>query len=166
MISKKDVKRTFKVFLDSNRTNSFYGSLFNANYYVDLTHIIFEDGDFDKSYYMNVSYVSKYSTNFSTDGLLNNVYTLHIDMGKGLNIFQYNQQKNPSTIVPIDVLNLATAVGGFNLNDSMSKPVFLQNIRNITTINLNLIDTTTNTTFSPTTDTDYQYICVLTFIEA
>lgn len=167
MISNKEVKRTFKIFLDSNRSNSFSGGLFNANYYIDLTHIIFNDNDFNKSYYMYISFVSRPSIDIGATGLdLSNVYTLHIDMGKGLNIYQFNQVKNVSAIVPISYIPTAAPLAYFNLTDNLQKPVFIQDIRNISYITLNLINTTNNTTFSPNTPANFSYVCSLTFIEA
>ena len=40
----------------------------------------------------------------------NNVYTLHIDLGKGLNIYQYRSIKTPSFILPVQVLNSVLGV--------------------------------------------------------
>lgn len=168
MISNKEVKRTFKIFLDSNRQNSYNGNQFNATYYIDLTHIIFDDESFNKSYYMTCTFRSIADTIANNGINSNNVYSLHIDMGKGLNIYQYNQVKNASFLVPVCVSNeTATPQTYFNLTDNLSNGVFLQNIRNISYITLNLINTTTNTTFVGSgVDANLRYVCVLTFIEA
>ncbi len=45
-------KKSFKIVLDSNNTDSWTGSLYKANYYLDLTQIIQNNDDFFKSYYM------------------------------------------------------------------------------------------------------------------
>ena len=46
MISNKEVKRSFKVVLDSYNTNSYTGSEFNAHYYIDLLRLINDDKAF------------------------------------------------------------------------------------------------------------------------
>lgn len=171
MISNKEVKRTFKIFLDSNNTSSFTGaSIFNANYLIDLTSIIQTDADYDKSYYMYMSFVSQANTITNSSIDYGNVYTLHVDMGKGLNIYQYRKVKVPSTILqveaipPIATLTAGTILTRFNLTDDKTKPTFIQNLRNINMITLNVINTTTNATFTQATATNY--VCVLTFVEA
>jgi len=174
MISNTEVKRTFKIFLDSNNTSSFIGaSIFNASYMIDLTSIIQTDADYDKSYYMNMSFISQANTINNSSIDYANVYTLHVDMGKGLNIYQYRRVKVPSTILQVEVIPpvaavLATPTNGvitrFNLTDDKSKPTFIQNLRNINMITLNVINTTTNATLTQATATNY--VCVLTFVEA
>ena len=173
MISNKEVKRTFKIFLDSNNTASYStvaGNIFNASYIVDLTTIIQTDADYDKSYYMYMSFVSQANTITNSSIDYANVYTLHIDMGKGLNIYQYRKAKIPSTILqveaipPIATLTAGTVLTRFNLTDDKSKPTFIQNLRNINMITLNVINTTTNVTLTQATATNY--VCVLTFVEA
>ena len=168
MISSKEVKRTFKIFLDSNRTNSYIGPQFNATYFIDLTHIIFDDKDFDKSYYMSCDFISRADTIANNGINSNNVYSLHIDAGKGLNIYQYNQTKNSSFLVPVSV-SLETAIPQtyFNLQAINQLPVFFQNIRNLSNLTLNLINTTNNSTFTGSgVDANLRYVCVLTFVEA
>jgi hypothetical protein len=171
MISKADVKRTFKIFLDSNDTESFTGpSIFKANYTVDLTTIIFDDKDFDKQYYMYMSFVSDANTITNSSIDYAHVYTLHVDMGRGINVYEHRNTKSPSFILQVEALPpIATATAGtvltrFNSTDDMSKPTLIQNIRNINNIALNVIKANTNTTFSQATITNY--ICVLTFVEA
>ena len=39
-------KKSFKIVLDSNNTNSWTGNLYRANYYLDLTQIIQNNDDF------------------------------------------------------------------------------------------------------------------------
>lgn len=173
MISNKEVKRTFKIFLDSNTTASYStvgGNIFNASYMIDLATIIQTDTDYDKSYYMYMSFVSQANTITNSSIDYANVYTLHIDMGRGLNIYQYRKVKIPSTILQVEAISpIATATAGtvlsrFNLTDDMSKPTFIQNLRNMNMITLNVINTTTNATITQATATNY--VCVLTFVEA
>ena len=81
-----------------------------------------------------------------------NVYTLHIDMGKGLNIYQYKRIKTPSFILPVDVLNL---------QEYQEQPTVINNILNLNTIQIQVINTSTDSTTNATSN----YICVLTFLE-
>jgi hypothetical protein len=178
MISSKRVKRTFKIFLDSNNTASFTGAQFNANFYIDLTHIIFDNEAFNKSYYMSFNFQSKSALTTNSTIQNDRVYSLHIDMGKGLNIFQYRQVKNPAGLLQIvnDFTSYTTAGGVtsvpiyWNTKETDNKPVFIQNIRDISQITLNVIDTQTNTTFNGADDQTInsytKYVCVLTFEEA
>ena len=53
------IKKSFKIFLDSNNTDSWFGSLYKANYYIDLNQIITDSNDFRKSYYMYCSFKSQ-----------------------------------------------------------------------------------------------------------
>lgn len=167
MLTNKEYKRTFKILLDSNRTNSYEGTQFNANYFINLTQIISDDEAFNKSYYMYATFRSRADTIANNSITSNNVYSLHIDMGKGINVYQYNHSKNVSFLVPVSVSNeTATPQTYFNLTDDLSQPVFLQNIRNMNYITLNLINNTTNTTFTGGSDASTKYVCMLTFIEA
>jgi len=168
MISNKEIKRTFKILLDSDRTNSYTGNQFNANYFIDLKQIITDDNAFDKSYNMYCTFRS-IAKPINDNGITsNNVYSLHIDMGRGINVYQYNHSKNVSFLVPVSVSNeIATPQTYFNLTDDLALPVFLQNIRNMNFITLNLINNSNNTTFTGSgVDANLRYVCMLTFIEA
>ena len=159
------IKKSFKIFLDSNNTASWYGTLYKANFYVDLNQIVTDANDFRKSYYMYCSFVS------TADDLTNNnispvnVYTLHIDMGKGLNIYQFRSIKTPSFILPVQVINSVVGAADpdtrFYLLDYQQQPTLINNILNLNVITLNVINTTTNTT----TTSNVNYVCVLTFVE-
>lgn len=169
MISNKEYKRTFKILLDSNRTNSYDGPQFNANYYINLTQIISDDEAFNKSYYMYCTFRSIANTITNNGINSNNIYSLHIDMGRGINVYQYNHSKNISFLVPVDVSVEITATPQtyFNLTDNLAEPVFIQNIRNMNYITLNLINNSTNATFTGSgVDANLRYVCMLTFIEA
>jgi hypothetical protein len=158
-------KKSFKIVLDSNNTDSWTGNLYKANYYLDLTQIIQNNDDFFKSYYMYCSFISK------ADDVTNNlitpakVYTLHIDMGKGLNVYEYKSIKTPSFILPVEVIN--SVVGGaepdtrFYLLDYQQQPTVIPNILNLNTIQIQVIDTSTDST----TASNANYVCVLTFVE-
>ena len=159
------LKKSFKILLDSNNTNSWNGTLYKANYYIDLNQIITDSNQYNKSYYMYCSFISQAQDIVVKNISPVNVYTLHIDMGKGLNIYQYRSVKNPSFILPVDVLfstqGIADPDTRFNLQDFNQQPTFIPNLLNLNTITLNVIDTSTNITTNATSN----YVCVLTFVE-
>ena len=161
------LKKSFKIFLDSNNTNSFTGNLFNATYSINLNTIITNSDDLNKYYYMYCSFISQTADIVTNNISPKNVYTLHIDMGKGLNIYQYRSVKNPSFILPVDVLFSTQGVADpdtrFNLQEFNQMPTLIPNIQNLNNITLNVINTTTNATLSG--GTTYNYIFVLTFVE-
>jgi hypothetical protein len=162
------IKKSFKIFLDSNNTASWYGTLYKANYYVDLNQIIKDANDFRKSYNMYCTFMSESADNTANNINSTNVYTIHIDMGKGLNVYQYRSIKTPSFLVPVQtILNEAAAnqpYTYFNLQDTFQRPTYIDNILNLNVITLNVIDTSTNATFVPGA-TVCTYVCVLTFVE-
>lgn len=163
MIS-NNVKRTFKVICNSNDTASFTGGLYNATFInIDLKSIIFDVKDFDKPYYMSVSFISQADTIANSSIDYANVYSLHIDMGKGQNILMNRKQKVPSVILPIATDNTGTKTY-FRLTNEMQTPVLIQDLNCIYNITLNVINTTTNATFVPATN-PLNYVCVLTFTE-
>ena len=94
-----------------------------------------------------------------------NVYKLHIDMGKGFNIYQFKQIKTPSFILPVDVLFSTQGVGDpdtrFNLQEYQQQPTYINNILNLNIIQIQVIDTSTDSTTTATGN----YVCVLTFVE-
>ena len=152
--------------LDSYNTNSYTGPLYKAIYFIDLNHIITNNDDYSKSYYMYCTFISEAGDN--TTNLINstNVYTLHIDMGKGINVFQYKNVKTPSFILPVlTILNEASANSpytSFYLKDSDQCPVVVPNMLNINYIAINVNDASTNST---TTAAVTNYVCCLTFVE-
>jgi hypothetical protein len=160
------LKKSFKIFLDSNNASSYTGGLYNATYSINLNTIITNSADLNKYYYMYCSFLSQ--VNDITVNSINpsNVYTLHIDMGKGLNIYQFRSTKCPSFILPTEVMLSTIGVAAdadtrFNLQEFNQRPTLIPNILNLNTITLNVINTTTNATFTGNAD----YICVLTFVE-
>ena len=160
------IKKTFKIVIDSYNTNSYTGPLYMAIYFIDLNHIITNNDDYSKSYYMYCTFISEAGDN--TTNLINStsVYTLHIDMGKAINVFQYKNVKTPSFIVPVlTILNEASANSpytSFYLKDSDQRPVFINNMLNVNYIAINVNNASTNST---TTAVNTNYVCCLTFVE-
>ena len=151
-------KKSFKIFLDSNNADSWTGVLYKANYYIDLTQIIQNNEDFFKSYYMYCSFVSQADAIGVNNINPVNVYTLHIDMGKGLNIYQFRSIKTPSFILPVQEYNTDTR---FMLQEFEQMPTVVPNILNLNTIQIQVINTTTNAIIT----SNANYVCVLTFVQ-
>jgi hypothetical protein len=149
--------------LDSNNTDSWTGVLYKANYYIDLTQIIQNNDDFFKSYYMYCSFISTADDVTVNSITPNNVYTLHIDIGKGLNIYQYGSIKTPSFILPVQVNLSDNGAGaphvGFFLQDKDQMPLYIDNLYNINNIVINVLQ---NGAFCTATAF---YVCILTFVE-
>lgn len=172
MISNKEVKRSFKVVLDSYNTNSYTGSEFNAHYYIDLLRLINDDKAYDKQYYIYCNFLSKAENITNNQITTTNNYTLSLNFNNTSNqLYQYDQTKNYSFNIPVENL---TDTGGaihtlFKLNDNTQQPLFIQNIRNLTKINLQVYQNTApnvQTIFNPSTPNNSKYICILTFVEA
>lgn len=163
-------KRTFKVFLDTNDTDAYTGKQFNAQFPIDLTQVIRNAEAFSKSYYMTIQFLSRYDTTGVNTITQNNVYSLHVDMGRGINVFQNRKVKLPSALVRAQSLvNGANLYTWFDCKPTDNDPMFIENLRDLTSVTINLIDTSTNSTFNNTDDaginTATKYICVLTFTE-
>jgi len=161
-------KRTFKILLDANRTDSYTGNQFNASYYVDLRNIIVNNEDFDKQYHMYCSFRSRGDHIVNNEISTNEVFLLDINLNKGINTYQYTQPyKNMSFILPVSVSNelSATPQTYFYLKEIDNMPVFINNIRSINFINLNVYKASTNTLFDPILDYNSYYVCILTFVE-
>lgn len=158
-------KKSFKIFLDSNNTDSWTGVLYKANFYIDLTQIINNNEDFFKSYYMYCSFISTADDVTNNSITPANVYTLHIDMAKGFNIYQFKSIKTPSFILPVQVINSIVGTTDpdtrFFLQDNDQQPTVINNILNLNNIQIQVINTSTDSTVA----SNANYVCVLTFVE-
>ena len=179
-IAQMPLKKSFKVVLDSNRTESYSGLQFDARFTVDLNQIIREPWRMKKSYLMTFSFRS-ISATFAVSGVTSTkLYKLHIDLGKGTpTIFQYNQTRPPSGIVGVSsegvgvYTNVAASTSFdipvyFNARPADNDGVFVNDLSSVSIININLIDPTTgtfNSADNATINTNTKYICVLNFQE-
>ena len=171
MISSENVKRSFKVVLDSFNTNSFTGSQFNANYNINLQTIINDEKAFDKQYLVYCNFITKSESIANNQITSTNIYTLSLNFNNSSNnLYQFEQYKNFSFTLPVQSI---IDTGGSNhtllrLDDNNQRPLFIQNIRNLTNIYLNVWQNniTAEQIFNPTTPDNSKYICTLTFVEA
>ena len=169
----QNLKRVFKIYLDSNKTTSFSGIQFDATYIVDLTKVLTVDADFDKTYNMSFAFRSR-SGNAATTGLtMNDVYSLNLELGKGFNTYTANMNRNAVGIIPINndfTAYTSTACPSFwDAKDSDNAPITVKNVRNVNTIRLTVVNTTTDAIFNAINDntinTNTKYVCILTFTE-
>jgi hypothetical protein len=86
-------------------------------------------------------------------------------MGKGLNIYQFRSIKTPSFILPVQVLPSVLGVADpdtrFFLQEYDQRPTVIPNILNLNTIQIQVINTSTDSTIA----SNAPYVCVLTFVE-
>lgn len=171
MISSKEVKRSFKIVLDSYNLNSYIGSQFNANYYINLQTIINDESAFDKQYNVYCEFLTVGDTPANNNVNLGALYSLQLQFNNsGINTYQYDPQKNYNYLLPVQ--NLTDSAGTIHtllrLDQNGQKPVFIQNIRNLTNILLQVYrsDNTSQIIFSPSVPNNVKYICILTFVEA
>ena len=172
------IKKSFKVWLDSNNTSSYSGKQFDANFTVDLNQCVREPWRLNASYAMTFEFISKASTFAIGTVTTTNVYTVHIDLGKGTSsMYRYAGQRTPAGIVRVstDGTPVWTVTAGvadvpcyFNSRPTDNDPVFIENIRDITNININLIQAgsgTFNNADGATINNATKYMCCLSFQE-
>lgn len=172
------LKKNFKVWLDSNNANSWTGTQFDARFAVDLNQCIREQWRLNSSYKMTFSFISKASTFAVGTVSTTNNYTLHIDLGQGTpTMYRYTSVRTPAGIVRVSdvgsgVWTVTTGTADvpvyFDAAPTDNEPVFINNLKNVTFINLNLIQAGSGTFNSADTgsiNTATKYICCLNFEE-
>ena len=156
-ISAMPLKKSFKVWLDTNTTASYSGPQFDARFTVEMNKLITEPWRLKSSYEMTFSFKSISST-FATSGITSTkLYKCHIDLGKGTpSMYQYNATRIASGLVGVSsegvgvYTNVAAAASFdipvfFNSRPLDNDPVFIPSLDGISIININLIDATTGT---------------------
>lgn len=161
------IKKTFKILLDSNHGASYSGTQFNASYYIDLTKLLTNQEDFNKSYLMYCTFKSRADIIANNQITSNDVYYLTIDLYKGFNLYQYNNRSgNTVYVVPVSVsAETATQQTYFDMKDYDNMPVLITDLNNVSKIYLNLSLASTSSTFAPTAPANSRYACLLTFVE-
>lgn len=174
------LKKNFKVWLDSNNASSWTGTQFDAKFHVDLNQCIREAWRLNSSYKMTFSFISKASTFAVGTISTNNLYTVHIDLGQGTpTMYRFTSVRTPAGIVRVSsdgtgvYVNPAAASSFdipvyFNSRPEDNEPVFINNLKNVNGINVNLIQAgsgTFNSANDATINTNTKYICCLNFQE-
>ena len=175
---KLPLKKSYKIWLDTNATASYSGSQFDARFPVDLNQIIREPWRLKSSYAMTFEFISKAST-FAVGGVTStNNYSVHIDLGKGTQtMFRYTNVRVPAGVVRVsnDGSGVFTTTAGvadipvyFNSRPQDNDPVFINDLLNIFNININLIQAgsgTFNSVDNAGINTATKYICCINLQE-
>ena len=74
------IKKSFKIVLDSSSLDSFTGDEYNANYYIDLSRVIRNKEDYDKSYYMYCTFITNADITTAMGIVSTNLYTLTLNL--------------------------------------------------------------------------------------
>ena len=74
------IKKSFKIVLDSSSADSFTGDEYNANYYIDLSRVIRNKEDYDKSYYMYCTFITNTDITTAMGIVSTNLYTLTLNL--------------------------------------------------------------------------------------
>jgi len=174
------LKKNFKVWLDTNNTSSYTHSQFDAKFFVDLNQCVRESWRLNSSYLMTFSFISKASTVAVGTISNTNTYTLHIDLGQGTpTMYRFSSVKTPAGIVRVSsdgtgvYVNPAAASSFdipvyFTAKPTDNDPVFINNLKNVNSINVNLIQAgsgTFNSADNAGINTATKYICCLNFQE-
>ena len=147
------IKKSFKIVLDSTSLDSYSGTQYNANYYIDLSKVIRNREDYDKSYYVYCTFISETNTSDTVDIITTILYTLTLKLSnKFNNIYQYTNNPSDDSGQPDPHI-------GFFLQDKDQRPLFIENINNLTNINLCVLEN------GAPTAAIADYICVLTVVE-
>lgn len=157
-------KKSFKIVLDSDNTTSFNISEYDANYYIDLTKVIRNTEDYNKSYYIYCTFISTTDTATINNMSSTLLYTLTLNLSnKFNNIYQQINNNLFSFILPVQVNPSDNGAGaphvGFLLQDKDQRPLYIENLHNINNINVKVLQ---NGIFCNATA---YYICTLTFVE-
>jgi len=100
-IINSDLKKTFKIVIDSNVAASFTGNQFDATFIVDLTKILTQAEDYKRPYEMTFALRSNAGTATTTGLDQSNVHLLCIELNKGFNVYYYPQNRNIVGILPV-----------------------------------------------------------------
>ncbi len=98
------IKKSFKIVLDCTSLDSYSGTQYNANYYIDLSKVIRNREDYDKSYYLYCTFISETNTADTVDIITTILYTLTLKLSnKFNNIYQYTNNNNLySFVLPVN----------------------------------------------------------------
>lgn len=173
-------KKSFKVVLDSNAIGgnlAYSGIQFNATYPVNLLSQV-DPADIDRPYSVQWAFRSVSAT-ASLSGLsMGTIYSLYLNFAnKPANSIQpFNPQNyagilcmnNDFTQYTITASTTNTPLY-FDTKVSDNAPLIVNSLRNLTSINLNVVNTSTNATFNAanngTVNNATLYVCVLTFTQ-
>ena len=173
-------KKSFKVVLDSNSIGgslAYSGIQFNALYQVNLLSQV-DPADIDRPYSVEWAFRSVSSTTATTGLSMGTIYSLYLNFANkpGNSIQPFNTQNYAGILCMNNDFTQYLITGGttntplyFDTKTSDNAPLIVNSLRNLTSINLNVVNTATNTTFNAanngTVNGATLYVCVLTFTQ-
>ena len=173
-------KKSFKVVLDSHSIGgnlAYTGIQFDANYNVNLLSQV-DPADIDRPYSVQFTFRSVSSASATSTLTMGNIYALFLNFAnKPSNSIQPFHANNYAGVLSMnnDLTSYTTTAGVTNTNiffdtkASDNAPLIVNSLRNLTSINLNVINTTTNGTFNLANNGAINsatlYVCVLTFTQ-
>lgn len=173
-------KKSFKVVLDSNSIGgnlAYSGIQFNATYNVNLLSQV-DPADIDRPYSIQWAFRSV-SSLAATSGLsMGTIYVLYLNFAnKPANSIQPFNAQNYAGVLCMNNDFTSYSISGaitstplyFDTKVSDNAPLIVNSLRNLTSINLNVVNTATNATFNAanngTVNNATLYVCVLTFTQ-
>jgi hypothetical protein len=159
--------KIFKIALVSDDTSSWTGLQMDAMYTIDLKKIISDPDAYDKPYEVSFTFksISATATNSGVD--MTKLYALCLEFGKGFTTYQNRSKKNYAGLLTINndfTVYTSTACNVyFDTKESDNAPIYLNNIKNLDTIRVNVVNTSDNTTLLDANKAYLKYVCILTF---
>jgi hypothetical protein len=175
-----EYKNSFKVVLDSNQVGGvipYTGIQFNATYQLNLLQQISAQ-DIDRPYAVSWAFRSVSSTSATSGLSMSTLYALYLNFAnKPTNSIQPYNSQNYAGILCMNNDFTSYSIAGpttttplyFDTKISDNAPLIVNSLRNMTSINLNVVNMSNNTTFNAANtggiNTATTYVCVLTFTQ-
>jgi hypothetical protein len=156
-------KKIYKVNLVSSDTTSWTGSLYNANYIVNMRSIVKDVEDYGKAYKMTFSFKGLEDSNVLTT----EIYGIHLDMGKAVPITQFTTTNRLYTGLLGQDAWFGRGIGYFSTKPDDNDGTFYSDIQNIDRISIRVFAVNANTQYVPATSgtTPKNYFCQICFEE-
>ena len=156
-------KKIYKVNLVSSDTTSWTGSLYNANYIVNMRSIVRDIEDYGKAYKMTFSFKGFEDANILTT----EIYGIHIDMAKAISTTQFSTTNRLYTGILSQTAWFGRGIPYFSTMPDDNDPTYYTNIQNIDTIGIRVFRVNANAQYVPATSgtTPKNYFCQIAFEE-
>ncbi len=163
-IVKTAPKKIYKVNLVTTDTTSWFGSLYNATFFVNMRSIVRDVEDYKKAFKMTFSFKGIEDANILTT----EIYGIHIDMAKAVPITQYTTTNRLYTGMLGQDAWLGRGIGYFSTKPDDNEPTYYTNIQDIDRIGIRVQSVNANTVYVPATSgtTPKNYFCQICFEEA
>jgi len=171
-----NVKRSFKVVLNSNDTTSWSGPhQYNATYAVNIAQIVADPLLLDKVYNVTFNFKSRTSTTANANLSTANTYSLNLRLNNSGVTTTASTINGASIVGMLDLVpdfasNLASGTAlplMLSASDGDNGPFQVTSLRNLSSIYLRVIRNVTDDIYQAgSSDALTRYVCVLTFTEA